>query len=112
MRFVRSSGLIAELSASRKGNALTRNIDHDLAVECIRSPVLQKLMRLTDSGERQNRTDDGLHQAALDQRCERIQLSAVLSCEDEVIGGVLPPRLDEVLRLSDVDDRDHPSPVG
>ena len=69
-------------------------------------------MSLAHSSERKSRADDRLHQTALDQRGERVQLSSVLSGEDEVIGGVLAPRLDEVLRLRDVDDADDASGVG
>ena len=69
-------------------------------------------MSLAQSSERKSRADDRLHETALDQRGERVQLSGVLSCEDEVIGGVLAPRLDEVLRLRDVHDADDASGVG
>lgn len=68
-------------------------------------------MSLAHSIERKGRADDRLHETALDQRGERVQLSSVLSCEDEVIGGVPAPRLDEVLRLRDVDDADDASEV-
>lgn len=69
-------------------------------------------MSLAHSIQRKSRADDRLHKTALDQRGERVQLSSVLPGEDEVIGGVLTPRLDEVLRLRDVDDADDASGVG
>ena len=61
-------------------------------------------MSLAHSSERESRADDRPHQTALDERGEGVQLSSVLSREDEVVSGVLAPRLDEILRLRDVDD--------
>lgn len=98
--------------ARGKRNSFARHTDRDLATECVRPPVLQELMSLAHSSERKGRADDRLHETSLDQSGERVQLSSVLSCEDEVIGGVPAPRLDEVLRLRDIDDTDNASEVG
>ena len=64
-------------------------------------------MRLGHARERQRRADHGLDQAALDEARERVELAPVLAGEHEVVGGVLAPGLDEVLRLRDVDEADH-----
>jgi hypothetical protein len=69
-------------------------------------------MGFAHSSERKSRADDWSHETSLDQRGERVQLSSVLPCEDEVISGVAAPRLDEILWLSDVDDTDDATEIG
>ena len=65
-------------------------------------------MRFAEAGERKHRADHWVDQASLDEVRQSIKLASVLAGEHEMIGRVLPPGLDQVLRLGDVDDADQP----
>jgi hypothetical protein len=54
-------------------------------------------------GKWQDRSYHRPHKAALNEVRECVQLASVLTREDEMIGGVLTPSLNKVLRLRDVD---------
>ena len=50
--------------------------------------------------------------STFEQGAQFIELAAILSCEHEVIPGILAPRVDEVLWLRDIDDRDKAAKLG
>jgi hypothetical protein len=68
-------------------------------------------MRFAYTSQRKHRADHRLDQAAFDKLRQLVELASVLTGEHEMIGGVLSPSLDQVLRLRDGDDADHPSRI-
>jgi hypothetical protein len=99
--------------SSRDGklDGLADDIDRHLASQPTRASAFEQFVRLADPSQRKHRADHRLDQAAFDQVRQRVELAPVLTAEHEVIGGILSPSLDQVLRLRDVNDADYPSSV-
>src|SRR6188472_3593097 len=99
------------LSSRGELDNLAHNIDRHLTSKPTGASAFEQFMRFADASQRKHRTDDRLDQAAFDKVCQRVELASVLTGEHEMIGGVLSPSLNQVLRLCSIDDADHPSGI-
>jgi hypothetical protein len=103
--------MTVRLVAARKARRFDHNIGRHLASKPTAASSFEQFMRFADASQGKHRADHRPDQTAFDKICQRVELASLLTGEHEMVGSVLSPSLDQVLRPRDVDDADHPSSI-